>query len=210
MDKIIVVGGGGHARVVISLLRKLNIYDIFGYVDKADKGNVAGLKYLGNDDVLAELIKKDAISLAVIGVGSVNLDNKRANLYARLSKMGYSFPVIISPDAVVNKDVVIGEGTVVMDGVVLGIGTKVGEGCIINTHATIDHDCTIGNFVHIATGAILSGGIKVGNNSLIGVGTVVVQYKTIVSECLVGAGAVVTADCMESGTYLGVPARRIK
>ena len=210
MDKIVVIGGGGHAKVVISLLKKKRDYKICGYVDVIDKGSILDVSYLGDDSVLGDLFEHDEVSNAVIGVGDTGNASLRMSLIEKALRMGFSFPAIISPQAVVNEDITFGEGTVVMDGVVVNSGTKIGRFAIINTRSSIDHDCVIGDFVHIGPGAVLCGGVRVEYNSFIGAGTVVTQYKKIGEQCIIGSGAVVVDDCVSGGIYLGVKAQRTK
>jgi len=207
MDSLVVIGGGGHAKVIISIVNKLKQYDVAGYIDKVDRGIILGARHLGDDDILHRLIKKDGVTDAVIGIGHLKDNALRHKLSEKLSKMGFSFPSIVSPAAMVNEDVIIGRGTVVMDGVVINSGTRIGEYCILNTSSSIDHDCRIGHFVHVGPGATLSGGVKIGNDSLIGAGATITHYKTVGPDCLIGAGAVVIDDCLEETTYLGVRAR---
>jgi len=209
MDKIVVIGGGGHAKVVISLLKKKRDYKICGYVDVIDKGSILGVPYLGDDSVLGDLFEHE-VSNAVIGVGDTGDSSLRMSLIEKTLQIGFSFPVIISPQAVVNEDITFGEGTVVMDGVVVNSGTKIGRFAIINTRSSIDHDCVIGDFVHIGPGAVLCGGVRVEYNSFIGAGAVVTQYKKIGEQCIIGSGAVVVDDCVSGGIYLGVKAQRTK
>ncbi|MFQ5771927.1 MAG: acetyltransferase [bacterium] len=208
MDKIVLVGGGGHAKVIISIIKKIKKYEIYGYVDKIHNGNILGVPYIGDDDVLKELIAQQKVTKAVLCVGQISDQFKRYRLYKQLVEMGFAFPTIVSPNASINEAVEIGEGTVVMDGVVINSGAKIGRFAILNTQASIDHDCEIGDFVHIAPGVVLSGGVKVGNYCLIGAGATVIQYKRIGNNCVIGAGAVVLKDCLEPGTYLGIPARK--
>jgi len=81
---------------------------------------------------------------------------------------------------------------------------------ILNTRSSIDHDCNIGNFVHIAPGVTLSGGVRVGHRSLIGVGATLIQSTTVGSDCIIAAGAVVVTDCIKAGIYVGCPATLIR
>ena len=208
-NKIVVIGGGGHAKVLISILKEINKYNILGYTDISSKGEILGVKYLGNDSVLKELAKNFAQIFAAIGVGQNNLSNIRSSIIKRILGYGYEFPVIISPNAIVHEDVTIKKGTMVFDGVVINSGTKIGEFCIINTNATIEHDCKINNFVHIAPGATLGGGVEIGECSFVGLGANIIQYKKIAANCLIGTGATVIKDCVKEGTYVGTPAERI-
>ena len=207
MEKIIIVGGGGHAKAVITIVKKIKKYRILGYVDIRNNGSILGVKYLGGDQELLELLKRNPGCSAVLGIGYVTISAKRRELKAKLKKSGFKLPAIVSPTAVINEEVVIGEGTVIHDNVVVNSGTRIGAGAIINNTSSIDHDCRIGDFVHIAPGAVLSGGVQVGENSIVGIGSCVVQYKTITKDCIIGAGAAVINDCLKPGVYVGVPAK---
>ena len=207
MNKHVIVGGGGHAKVVISILKKLNDYEIAGYVDPVDRGSILGARHLGGDDVLPRLFGAHRVTNAVLGIGQLETATLRRALNLTVSSMGFAFPAVISPCAVVNAGVCLGEGTVVMDGAVVNVGTRIGAQCILNTRSSVDHDCEIGEFVHICPGATLSGGVRVGSGSLIGAGATVIQRTTIGDACLIGAGAVVVTDCPGNGRYVGVPAR---
>ena len=210
MDKIVVVGGGGHAKVLISILKKMKAYEIIGYTDIKNKGNILDVSYLGNDDILSELIKRQKHCSAAIGVGSVNLSEERKRIKNLVESLGFDLPAIVSPNAILNEDVSIGKATVVFDGVVVNSGTRIGECSIINTNSTVEHDCEIGDYVHIAPGATLSGGVKVGNNSFIGTGANIIQSKSICENCFIGAGSTVVENCLTRGTYAGIPAKKVK
>lgn len=208
MKKIIVIGGGGHAKVVISILKKLGNYKVAGYTDIDNKGNILGVQYLGNDETLEGLFLNKNIKNAAIGIGQIKNVESRKEAIENLTKIGFEFPVIISPNAVVNEDVKIGQGTVVMDGVIINSSSIIGDFSIINTKSSIDHDCKIGDYVHIAPGVTISGGVTIGRNSLIGTGATIIQYKGIGENIIIGAGSVVVNDLIESGTYAGIPARK--
>ncbi|MCX6148235.1 MAG: acetyltransferase [Candidatus Kapabacteria bacterium] len=208
MNRIVVIGGGGHAKVLISNIKKLNHYDIIGYTDLRIQFDILGIKYLGNDDILKEL-KLQNISKAAIGVGSMNTSDLREQIFKNASSIGFSFPTIISPTAIVNENVEIGDATTVFDGVIINSESIIGKGVILNTNSTIEHDCQIDDFVHIAPSVTLSGNVKIGRYSMIGVGSTIVQGVQITEKVIVGAGSVVIKDILESGTYVGCPARRI-
>ena len=210
MDAIVVIGGGGHAKVVVSILRKLNRYRIWGYSDLEDKGLLAGVPYLGSDCELVNLAGRPEKLHAVLGVGQVGLGERRCDLWTQLQSLGMIFPFIISPHAVVNEEVSVGEGAVVMDGAVINIGATLGQGAIVNTNSTIEHDVVLADWVHVAPGATISGGAAVGRYSMIGAGTTVIEGVKIVASCMVGAGSTVVRDITEPGVYVGTPAHRIK
>ena len=117
---------------------------------------------------------------------------------------------LVHPSAVIAPNVKIGVGTVVMAGAVINPWTKIGQGCIINTCASVDHDCRIGDFVHVSVGAHVAGTVIIGDNTWVGAGATVSNNIEIVEDCMIGAGAVVIADITEHGTYVGVPAKKLK
>jgi UDP-perosamine 4-acetyltransferase len=210
MDAIVVVGGGGHAKVVISILRKLKRYRILGYTDLKDSGAVAGAPYLGSDRELVALAVGPKKLNAVLALGQVGLGEQRYELWTRLYLPALFFPLIVSPDAIVNEGVSGGEGAVVMDGAVINSGATIGRGAIVNTNSTIEHDVALADWVHVAPGATISGGVTVGRFSMIGAGATVIEGIKIAAGCMVGAGATVVHDLTERGVYVGSPARRIK
>ncbi len=209
MKKIAIIGGGGHAKVVASIILKLNEYEIVGYVDESAKGNLLGLKYLGNDD---DFIKGyiNKISFVALGIGQIETSEIRKSIVKKYKNSNFKFPFIPSPTAIINKNVKIGNGTVVMDGVVVNVDTEIGEYSIINTNSTIEHDCQIGNYVHVAPGVTMSGNVTIGDSCMIGVGATIIQGIEIIAGSFIGAGSVVTKNIIEVGKYFGIPVRKLK
>lgn len=210
VQEIVVIGGGGHAKVLISILRKLNEFRAIGYTDRKDNGLLLGVPFLGDDSELARLSGQDRQICGAIGVGQVGLGEARSRLWERLEPIRLLFPVIVSPAAIVNEGVELGDGTVVMDAAVLNCGAAVGKGVIVNTGSIIEHEVVLGDWVHVAPGATISGGGRVGTCSMVGAGAVVIEGRTIGANCIIGAGAVVIRDITEPGVYAGCPARRIR
>ncbi|MGE0642672.1 MAG: acetyltransferase [Nitrospira sp.] len=209
MDKIVVIGGGGHAKVVICILRKLG-YVIDWYTDNHDRGTILGVPRLGGDSSLSGLIERNQCSAAVVGIGKIDTSDTRLSLQRRYTKLGFAFPVICSPHAVVNEGVTIRAGAVVLDGAIVNSGTTIGEACILNTGSIVEHDCEIGSNVHIASGVTLSGGVSIGDNCTIGTGASIIQSIKVCEGCLIGAGSTVVEDISVAGTYVGSPARKIR
>jgi sugar O-acyltransferase (sialic acid O-acetyltransferase NeuD family) len=207
MKEIVVIGGGGHAKVLISVLKSA-LWDVLGYVDPVDRGVILGVLYLGTDTALPGVLTAHHDCCAVIGLGKTDASPRRSELQEEVEALGFEFPAIVSARAVVNIEVELGAGTAVFDGAVVNSGTVIGRGCIVNTHSTVEHDCRIADNVHVASGATVSGGVTVGANCMIGAGATVVQGLRICRECLIGAGAAVVADIDTPGTYVGVPARK--
>lgn len=210
MEDIVVVGGGGHAKVVISILRKLPHYRILGYTDLKNNGVILRVPYLGSDQEVVFLAAGPRVLNAALAVGQVGLGQARSALWSRLHSETLQFPSIISPNAIVNEDTVIGECVTVMDGAVINTGATIGCGSIVNTNATIEHDVSLGEWVHIAPGVTISGGVKVGSLSMIGTGANVIEGLSIAPGCIIGAGTTVLRNIDEPGVYVGSPARRIR
>jgi sugar O-acyltransferase (sialic acid O-acetyltransferase NeuD family) len=209
MADFVVVGGGGHAKVVISVLKKAG-HRVQGYTDRDDRGAILGAPYLGTDDSFFGEGVAPSVRNAVIGVGKMNAGSLRLDLQRALARRGVQFPVVCSPDAIVNEEVTLGAGTVLFDGAIVNSGSVVGEAVILNTRSLVEHDCRIGNNVHLASGVTLAGAVSVGDNCMIGTGTNVIQSINICAGCIVGAGATVVDDITVPGTYVGTPAKRIK
>lgn len=209
MENIVVIGGGGHAKVLTGILLKNKDYHVIGYTDITDRGELLGIRYLGTDEILGEILRKNLCRNAVLGVGQIELNTRRTDIAERLLDMGFVFPAIVSKDAIVNQEVSVGKGAVIFDRAVINSGTAIGDFSIVNTGAIVEHDCLIESFTHISPGAVLSGGVTVRKHSMIGAGAVVIQGREIASDCLVAAGAVVTKNCTEAGVYAGVPAKNL-
>ncbi|MEQ6890524.1 NeuD/PglB/VioB family sugar acetyltransferase [Halomonas sp. CS7] len=207
MSDFIIVGGGGHARVVHCVLETLG-HRVTGYTDP-DPNSYAETPYLGTDVFLTEEPIPKVHDLA-LGIGKVKTSPGRLVLLEHLQSYGYQFPVIRAKGAIMHQGVQSGMGTVVMDGAVVVTGSRLGCACIVNTSATVDHDCLLGDNVHVATGAILCGGVSVGDNGMIGAGATLVHGVSLCSDCVIGAGATVLRDIDQPGIYAGTPARRIK
>jgi sugar O-acyltransferase (sialic acid O-acetyltransferase NeuD family) len=204
---VIVLGGGGHARVLIDMILELD-RTVLGYTttySDYEHNPLFGVPWLG-DDTYVLTLDKTACEL-VNGVGSVRNVEPRANLYDKFHRQGYRFATIVHPTAFVSKRATLQEGVQVMAGAVIQANSTIGVNTIVNTRASVDHDCTIGNHVHIAPGATLSGGVQVGDKTHIGAGATIIQGIRIGQGCLVAAGAVVVHDVPDGAKVAGVPGR---
>ncbi len=207
---IIILGGGGHAKVLTDALRVRGI-TILGITDAdpAKHGSsVLGIPLLGNDTEV-ERYAPGSVQL-VNGIGSVGRPTARAFLFDTFKTKGYTFATVVHPSAVVADDAVLGEGVQVMAGAVVQPGTIIGKNSIVNTRGSVDHDCLIGEHVHIAPGVTPSGGVRVGSGSFIGAGATVIHGVMVGADCLVAAGSVVLSDIRDKATVMGVPAREIE
>lgn len=208
-EKIVIIGGGGHAKVIISILKKLNQHIIVGYTDQENKGEILGSSFLGTDERLNSLFK-DGVNNAAIGLGQIKSAALRRKLFTICKRIGFKLPSIVSPDAIINEEVIIGNATFVMDGVIINSGSNIGQCSIVNTNSSIDHDCSIGDFTHIAPGVTLSGDVKIGNYVFVGTGANVIHQINITDYSIISAGSTVTKNITEVGVYGGTPARLIQ
>jgi len=207
---VILIGAGGHARVLIEALRLQGRHILFATDD--DEGllgtSVSGVRIEGPDGRVLE-VPPDSVGL-VNAVGSVTAPIDRRRVFEQFVERGYRFEQIIHPTAVLASSVELGEGVQVMAGAVIQPSVIIGPNVLINTRACIDHDCVIEAHVHVAPGVTLSGGVHVHDTVHIGTGATVIQGIDIGREAVVGAGAVVVRDVAAGATVLGVPARRIR
>jgi UDP-perosamine 4-acetyltransferase len=205
---VIVVGGGGHAKVLIGTLL-LQDRAVLGFVDlNRSRPPVLGIANLGDDSVVLDYAS-DKVHL-VNGVGSIDSTARHREVFEGFIEKRYVFENVIHPSAVVSLDVHLGEGSQIMAGAVLQPGIRLGDNVIVNTGARVDHDCRIDSHAHIAPGATLSGHIHIGSGAHIGTGATIIQGVTIGAGCIVGAGAVVIDDVLDGITVVGVPARPVK
>lgn len=195
MNKLVIIGAGGHGRVAADIAR-FNGYEDIIYLDDADIPIASG-------KVTDYLKYADAEFVAAIGNGLI-----RRKLQTMLIERGCKVVTLIHPSAVIGSDVVIGEGTVVAAGAVVNTGARIGAGVILNTCCSVDHDCMIGDYCHVSVGAHLAGSVMVGRMTFICAGATVINNISICDECVIGAGAVVVKNIEESGTYVGVPAKK--
>ncbi|MGE0254604.1 MAG: acetyltransferase [Alphaproteobacteria bacterium] len=191
---VIVLGAGGHARVVADALLARRV-PVLGYADPArDKGSPGplDLPVLGGDEAVLSRPAQE-VRLA-IGVGSTGDAGPRRRLYERFVAAGYGIVAVLHPEAVVARGVVVGRGAQVMAGAVVQPGTTIGANVIVNTAASVDHDCRLGAHAHIAPGAVLCGDVTVGDGAHVGAGAVVRPGVAIGAGALVGMGIIVLAD----------------
>jgi len=209
-NKLVLIGGGGHCKSVVEIIRNMNTYEVVGISDlKEERGKVIlGIPVLYTDEDLPALFY-NGVRNALIAVGSIGDASLRIKLFEKVKDIGFNFPIIISPYAVIAGDVKIGEGTAVMHRVVVNVGSVIGRNCILNTGCIVEHDCKIGDHVHVASGAVLSGGVEVGYAAHIGAGAVIKQGVKIGKRSVIGAGSVVVKDVPEDSVYVGVPAREL-
>jgi len=194
---VILLGAGGHAKVLLEALR-LEGCSILGLVTPdLEKGSrYLGLEVLGDDEQLKKYSPTD-IEL-VNGIGSLPFQNLRWSVSNQVRSWGYKLSKVIHPSAIVSSNVTLDEGVQIMAGCVIQPGCTIGHDTIINTGCTIDHDCEIGENAHIAPGCTLSGDVNVGKSVHIGTGASVIQNIKIGEGAMVAAGTTIYKDVKEN------------
>jgi sugar O-acyltransferase (sialic acid O-acetyltransferase NeuD family) len=208
VNKLVLVGGGGHCKSVLDCIIRDGSWQVVGILDIEENvgKEISGIQIIGTDDMLPQL-SSVGIKNAFLTVGCI-FDNKiRHNLYSLLKKYDFSLPVIKDPSAIVSDKASIGEGTFIGKGCIVNVGAKIGKMCIVNTSAVIEHDCSVESFVNISPGAVLCGGVTIGQDTFIGAASVVIQGVAISDACLIGAGSVVTKNISHGIKAFGNPCR---
>lgn len=206
---LLLLGAGGHAKVLLSLARTLGL-EVAGICDPllASQGarEWRGVRVLGGDEALAAL---DPASVGLVnGIGQMVGSSLRHRLFVSLVEKGFHFPVLVHPAAWVDATARLGAGVQVMAGAVIQADAVIGANSIINTCAAVDHDCRLGENVHVAPGATLCGNVDVGDQAFIAAGATVIQGISVGVGAVVGAGAVLVRDLGERQTIIGHPARK--
>jgi sugar O-acyltransferase (sialic acid O-acetyltransferase NeuD family) len=211
MDNILILGAGGHAKVIVDIVELEGKYNLIGIIDQnlAEKKPLLGYPLLGKEEDLPKLIKEYAIKGIIIAIGDNFIRSKAA---ARL-KENYpelSFPYAIHPKTIIARDVKIGEGTVIMAGVSVNPGSTIGSFCILNTNSILDHDSSMGNFSSLAPGVTVGGDCKIGNYSAIGIGATLLHGIQIGEHSVIGAASLVSKAIPSYTVAYGLPAKEIR
>ena len=197
-EKIILIGGGGHSKVLIELIRISGKYESAGILDsQAEEGILyEEIPVLGDDSLLPGL-KVDGVNNACIAVGSIRKNSLRKKLFKLVKDSGFFVPCLIHPRSIVSKNSTgFSEGVQIMAGAIVQTGSTIGENSVINTGAIVEHDCKIGRNVHICPGAVVCGGSSIGDNSFVGAGATVIQGIEIGEDTVIGAGTLVIKNVM--------------
>jgi len=204
---LVILGAGGHAKVVADIALRAG-FKLIGFLDdNTEQAPLPGYRVLGDMAWVQELLDENQDLRLIIAVG----DNfTRKELAKGLQNWNTRFATVVHPSAVVSPYAAIGAGTVVMPHVTVNAGTRVGDHVILNTACSVDHDCVIGAFAHISPGVHLAGTVRVEEGAHLGVGVSVIPRKTIGAWSVVGAGGAVVEDIPPGVVAVGVPARVIR
>lgn len=200
MQRLIIIGAGGHGKVVADIAMKIG-YERIVFLDDAPIITCMGLPVEGS---VADVDKYLNDCDFFIAIGNLEI---RKKIHSLLKEKGAKVITLVHPNAVIGSQVKIGNGSVVMAGGIVNACATIGEGVIVNTNSSIDHDCNIGDFCHLAVGVNVAGTVEIGESCFLGAGCTVKNNVTVCNNCVIGAGAVVVKDIVKSGTYVGVPCK---
>ena len=210
MKDLYIIGAGGFGREVAWLVERINnvepTWKLKGFID--DNENLWGTNegdypVLGGCDYLKTL--GDVYAVCAVGAAKV-----RKVITEKFKESSVKFATVIDPSVLISEKVEIGKGTIICAGTIITVDIKIGNHVILNLDCTVGHDDILEDFVTVYPSVNISGNVKVGECSELGTGTQIIQGKSIVPNTIIGAGAVVIKDCVESGTYVGSPAKKIK
>jgi len=197
--RLLIIGAGGHGRVVYDVAKQTTNYQEITFLDDAFDGSVED-GIIDKASNFSQYLDSSDFFVA-IGAGKI-----RKRYVSQLLEANANLISMRHPSSVISESVKIGRGVVVMAGVVVNCNTKIEDGVILNTCSSIDHDCIIGAYSHVAVGARLCGTVHIGDGCFIGANSTVVNNVSICGYCLIGAGGVVVKDLQEPGVYYGAPA----
>ena len=193
MKKIVILGAGGHAHVVADIVKAEGNSVVAFLDDNLEQQDCAG--------PISDYSKYQDCEF-IIGIGNNDIREK-------LSCLNLKWHTAIHPSAIISDSVKIGKGTVVMPNAVINARSFIGKHCIINTGAIIEHDNAIEDYSHISVGANLGGTVSIGKKCWIGIGATIINNIDICDDVFIGAGAAAVSNIKESGTYIGIPAKKI-
>lgn len=197
MNRLVIIGAGGHARVVADIARLCGYKDII-FLDDADVAMASGK--------VSDYDKYSKVGDFIIAIGNSHV---RKKIQTMLESKGCHIVTLIHPSAVIGSNVLIDTGSVVMAGAIVNTGARIGKGVILNTCCSVDHDSVVSDYCHISVGAHLAGSVTIGERSFVCAGATIINNISICDDCVIGAGAAVIKNINHSGTYVGVPAKEV-
>jgi sugar O-acyltransferase (sialic acid O-acetyltransferase NeuD family) len=197
MKTIAIIGAGGHAKVIVNLIKELKIYRIVGFYDDDENSTLYDIKYLGKTINL-----DNSIENFIIGIGNNKI---RKKIYEKNQNVNWHS--LIHPKSIIAENIIIGEGTVVCAGCIIETDVSIGKQCIINTGCNINHECCIDDFTDISPSATICGQVNIGKSSFIGANCTILQCISIGDKCIIGAGSVIIKNTTNNAKIVGNPGR---
>lgn len=204
MSKLVIIGAGGHGKVVADAAQKMKQYDDIVFLDArfATLNSLLGFAVIGDDAMIPELIATACEFVVAIG------DNRiRARIFYELVALNATIATVVHPSAQIGQGVSLGSGSVVFANTTINPDTSIGRNVIVNTGTIVEHDCVIEDHVHLAPNSTVTGGCRLGEATLFGASATVIPNKVIGKGSIIGAGATVVKDIPENTVATGIPAR---
>lgn len=206
-EPVVIIGAGGHGKVVLDILRAEGRYDPVGFLDTKAKDKWGGLPILGPSDWSGfQAVRRKGVARVIVAIGS-NLT--RMGYLMTVEQAGVELVNAIHPTAFISPTATLGKGVVIAPKASVITEARIGDGAIVNTGAVVDHECVVGEGCHVAPGAVLAGRVKLGRGAFVGINAAVRQCVTVGEFATIGAGAVVIRDVPPGVTVVGVPACRV-
>lgn len=190
MEKLILLGGGGHCKSCIDVIEKEAKYEIAGILDNEELvgQKILGYEFIGTDEDISKFVKEGYIFL--ITVGQIKTSVIRKKLFVLLSNNNAQIATVISPRAYVSRHADIGKGTIIMHDALVNASASIGKNCIINSKALIEHDVAIEDFCHISTSTVINGGATVKEGTFFGSNAVSKEYIITEEDDFIKAGTI--------------------
>ena len=210
MKDLYIVGAGGFGREVAWLVERINktdkIWNIKGFIENKKEligSDINGYKIVGDN----EYLKQQKNAYVVLAIGS---SQRKKQIIEELKNCDLKFATLVDPSVIKSDLVNIGKGTIICAGTIITVNANIGNFVTINLDCTVGHDAVINDYVTVYPSVNISGQTNIGECTEIGTGTQIIQGLSISDNCIIGAGAVITKNLTESGTYVGVPVKKIK
>ena len=207
MNGLLIIGAGGHGKVIADIASALGKWDQIAFVDDKypDLTQVLDWPVIGGMEDFRN--HREVYPDVFVAVGD-NAVRQKITIWSE--EAGFHLPTLIHPRAAVSRLAVIGAGTVINSQAAVNANATIGKGCIVNTGATVGHDCVLGDFVHVAPGASLAGETVIGDGCWIGMRSAVIEQLTVGKGVVIGAGAVATRNIPDNKLVVGIPAKIVK
>jgi len=208
--RCVILGCGGHGRVVLDILTNAGTCEIVGFLDSNPEvtgRRIDGLEVLGHPDELADVRDRLDVDCGIVAIGHCGV---RRSFADRLEAAELELINAIHPSANLARNVSVGRNVVVAAGALVSAHCQIGDSVILNTGCIVDHESLIGTGTHVCPGSRLAGRVTIESGAFVGIGATIIQNIRVGYEAVVGAGAVVIDDVSPMSTVVGVPAREIK
>lgn len=201
MKNLVIIGAGGHGKVCLEVSLRMGKWSNISFLDDLNSGKmVNGYQIFKLDEHIFDNDNTDYF----VAIGN---NVTRKIITTKLHSKSLSVATLIDPSAIVSKFSDVGVGTVVLPGAVINSNSTIEMGCIVNSNSVVEHDCIVGDYSHMSPGSVICGNVSVGKLSWLGSGTVVLNDISIAPKTIIGANSTVTKDILNSGTYIGSPAK---